>query len=75
MFDFSVAAHQKPNNVQITMHNYMEDDQIYEHHHPTPFHSRLVELKNENDIPDIIEFITPLPNDDVRMNFMRSNSL
>lgn len=53
------------------MHNYIKDDEIYEHHHPTPFHARLVEPRNENDIPDIIEFITPVPFETAEINIMR----
>jgi hypothetical protein len=53
------------------MHNYNEDDKIYKNHHPAPFHSRLVDIKNENDIPGIIEFISPKPMEAAGINIIR----
>jgi hypothetical protein len=56
------------------MHNYNEDDEIYKSHHPAPIHSRVVDIKNENDIPDIIEFITPMPIKAAGINIMRPST-
>jgi hypothetical protein len=56
------------------MHNYNEDDKMYKNHHPAPFHSRLVDIKNENDIPGIIEFISPKPMEAAGINIMRPST-